>query len=88
MIGSTPQDSDDRMAQERSRLLMEQENDNRLLELHNKMSSLKSVRIHCRFLIRLLWTLMERLDNRIGTLMAWYRVNSLLQLRETICPMW
>ena len=76
------------MAQERSRLLMEQENDNRLLELHNKMSSLKSVRIHCHFLIRLLWTLMERLDNRIGTLMAWYRVNSLLQLRETICPMW
>ncbi|KAK8796648.1 hypothetical protein WA588_000776, partial [Blastocystis sp. NMH] len=38
-------DSDDRMAQERSRLLMEQENDNRLLELHNKMSSLKSIAV-------------------------------------------
>ncbi|KAK8794448.1 hypothetical protein JH06_4822 [Blastocystis sp. subtype 4] len=38
-------DDDDRIALERSRLLLEQENENRLLELRNKMSSLKSIAV-------------------------------------------
>ena len=87
-MGSMSQDSDDRMSQERSRLLMEQENENRLLELHNKMSSLKSVRICESLSTRSRWTSTERLDSRIGTLMAWYRVFCLFQLRGTTCPTW